>query len=386
MIENESLLSQQDLLLRFAQIKPAGPHSVKAAFGRNGHQRTRELVEFLVEQGQAYMAMVQYGDAAKCFELALYLDPDHEEAELGRKRAYCKIVPRWHFAMLNDEERNRAYERALNRMVTPDSFVLDIGSGSGLLAMMAARSSARSVVSCEMNRTIAELAKETVHLNGYSDRIKIINKNSTDIKVGIDMPERANLLVTEIVDCGFVGEGIIPYIMYAKEHLLTEDARIIPRAASVHAMIVESECLHKLNHAGDSCGLDTSPFNRYATPEYFPVRLGAFDYAELSEPFEVFRFDFEGPPITTIEKTIDVVCKRDGMCHAIIFWFTLYLDDENTTSNRIGSTTHWTQAMESFKHELPVRSGKSIRVVARYHSTTIQFKVDQVGSRAVSES
>jgi precorrin-6B methylase 2 len=379
MIEKDSPLLQQDLLLRFAQMKQADSRmagQVKSAFEKNGDQRARDLVEFLVAQGEACMTMQQFVDAAKSFELALYLDPDHEGAELGRRRAYCKIVPRWHFAMLNDEERNCAYERALNKMVTDESVVLDIGSGSGLLAMMAARAGARSVVSCEMNPTIAELAEETVRLNGYADRIKIINKKSTDLIVGIDMPERANLLVTEIVDCGFVGEGIIPCIMYAKEHLLTKDARIIPRAASVHAIVVESKRMHRLNHVNTSCGLDTSPFNRYSTPEYFPVRLGAFDYVELTEPFEVFRFDFEGPPITPIEKMIDVPCKTDGLCHAIIFWFTLYLDDETTTSNRIGSTTHWTQAMESFTHELPVRAGESIQVITRCEGTRIQFKLD----------
>jgi type II protein arginine methyltransferase len=262
-------------------------------------------------------------------------------------------------------------------MVTDTSIVLDIGSGSGLLAMIAARANAKSVVSCEMNPTIAELARETVELNDYADRIKIINKKSTDLRVGVDMPERANLLVTEIVDCGFVGEGIIPCIMYAKEHLLTEDARIIPRAAAVHAIVVESKRLHRLNHVVTSCGFDISPFNRYSTPEYFPVRLGAFEFGELTEPFEAFHFDFEGPPITPIERKIEVPCKMDGLCHAIIFWFTLYLDDENTTSNCIGSTTHWTQAMESFADEVPVRAGETIKIIARCEGTRLQFKLDK---------
>jgi type II protein arginine methyltransferase len=380
MIEKDSLSLQQDLLLRFAQMKHADfkiADSTEPAFEPNGPQRTRDLIELLVAQGDAYMTMMQFADAARCFDLALSLDPEQEQAERGRRRVYCKIVPRWHFAMLNDEERNTAYERAINNMVTDKSIVLDIGSGSGLLAMMAARANAKSVISCEMNPTIAELARETVQLNGYADRIKIINKKSTDLRVGADMPERANLLVTEIVDCGFVGEEIIPCIMYAKEHLLTEDARIIPRAAAIHAIVVEGKRLHRLNHVNTSCGFDTSPFNKYSTPEYFPVRLGAFEFSELTEPFEVFRFDFEGPPITAIERKIEVPCKRDGLCHAIIFWFTLHLDDENTTSNRIGSTTHWTQAMESFVDEVPVRAGESIKIIARCEGSRLKFKLDK---------
>jgi len=378
MIEKDNFLLQQAFWLLFAQMKLADSKMVdllESAQHKDVGQRTHGLAELLVKQGNAYMTSMQFGDAANCFDVALYLDPEHEEARLGQKRAYCKIVPRWHFAMLNDEERNSAYERALNKVVTDKSVVLDIGSGSGLLAMMAARAGAKSVVSCEMNPTIAELARETVQLNGYADRIKIINKKSMDLKIGADMPEKANLLVTEIVDCGFAGEGIVPAIMHAKSSLLTEDARIIPRAATIQAIVVESKRLQNLNYVNSSCGFDISPFNKYATPEYFPVRLGAFDYVELTDPFEAFHFVFDGPPITSVENIIDVPCKKDGLCHAIIFWFTLHLDDENSTSNKIGNTTHWTQAMESFNQALLVREGESIRIRAWSEGSRIQFKL-----------
>ena len=43
------------------------------------------------------------------------------------------------YAMLNDHARNAALRRALEKAVTPDSRLLDIGAGSGLLSMMAAR-------------------------------------------------------------------------------------------------------------------------------------------------------------------------------------------------------------------------------------------------------
>lgn len=50
-----------------------------------------------------------------------------------------RTVPRWHFAMLNDTERNDALAGALARGIPSGATVLDIGSGSGLLAMAAAR-------------------------------------------------------------------------------------------------------------------------------------------------------------------------------------------------------------------------------------------------------
>jgi len=385
MLGKQTFLLQGDLLGRFAktghgEIEPGSKYAAGTQTALD--HRSPDLVRLLVSQGRVHMENMQYYDAMKCFEAAVYLDPDHEEASVGLKRAHCKIVPRWHFAMLNDDERNHAYEMALNRAVTSESIVFDIGSGSGLLALIAARAGARQVFSCEINPTVAELAQDTVRLNGYDDRVKIINERSTKLRLGVDLPVKQNLLVTETVDCGLLGEGIVGSIAHAREHLLTEDARIIPCAATVSAVLVESRRLQRLNFVEKSCGFDVSPFNHYATPEYFPVRLGGFDYVELSEPFDVLHFDFAGAPITPSQSIVKAPIKRDGVCHAIIFWFTLYLDDDISVSNQPGSTTHWTQAMEAFRKGIAVRAGEPINIQAEHDCSTISFKI--IGPREIT--
>src|SRR6266571_558677 len=99
-----------------------------------------------------------------------------------------RAIPRWHFAMLNDLERNDAFATALERVVLPGSFVLDIGSGTGLLAMMAARAGADSVITCEASPVLAEMTREIVARHGLSDVITVIPRFSTDLRVGIDLP------------------------------------------------------------------------------------------------------------------------------------------------------------------------------------------------------
>lgn len=112
-----------------------------------------ELAEFL-RWGRDLHHQGRYEDAAKAYELILGLDRDNEEARIGRNRAVRRAVPRWHWEMLHDEERAELYDRAIRRAVAsdPGSLVLDIGAGSGLLAMMAARAGARQVVACEGDR------------------------------------------------------------------------------------------------------------------------------------------------------------------------------------------------------------------------------------------
>ena len=66
----------------------------------------------------------------------------------------------WHFDMMADLGRNDAYDRALKALVKPEHVVLDIGTGSGLLAMMAARAGAKHVYAIEANESIAEKARK----------------------------------------------------------------------------------------------------------------------------------------------------------------------------------------------------------------------------------
>lgn len=342
---------------------------------RSPGQLISDLAASLVSKGKSHLENKQYNDARHCFGSVLYLDPEHREARLGLNRVYRKIIPRWHFEMLNDEERNSAFERALAKAITPSTTVLDIGSGSGLLAMMAARAGAKQTVSCEMIAPIAELAQDTVTRNGYGNKIVILDKKSTDMWIGVDMIEKADLLVTETVDCGLLGEGIIPTILHARENLLKEGAQIIPRSATVFATIVESNQLRSLNYADRAAGFDVSPINHYATAGYFPVRSAAFDYVPLVEPFEVFRFDFTQGAIAPQSKPISVPVKREGTCHAILFWFDMQLDDEISISNSLGSKTHWEQALQCLDEKVWVRAGTTLTLYAEHDCSALSFKL-----------
>jgi type II protein arginine methyltransferase len=371
MVEEETSL-RGNHLISLSQVAVTNPGT--ACAGSSKAERLNELVARLVAMGEAHLDNKQFASALDCFESALYIDPDNQRAQLGRSHAMCTIIPRWHFEMLNDEQRNEAFEKSLAKVVAADTLVLDIGSGTGLLAMMAARAGAGKTISCEMVPQMAELAREVIARNGFTGKIQIMGKKSTELVVGDDMPQRANLLVTETVDCGLLGEGILPSIAHAKANLLTEDAVIIPRAASVYAMLVESQRLRGLNCVDRCAGFDLGLMREYATPHYFPVRLAAFEYEPLTAPFEVFRFDFVRDQILPTRKTISVPATRTGTCHAVVFWFHMQLDEEISISNEPGSTTHWEQAIQCLKHEMTVGTGDVLQIEAGHDCCSVIFE------------
>lgn len=377
MIEEKTSLRSN---LPTSLLQAASIDSHTSGTGDSATERLGELVAKLISTGEAHLENKQFASALECFELALYIDPQNHAAQVGRNHVLCTIIPRWHFEMLNDEQRNEAFEKALAKAVTADSVVLDIGSGTGLLAMMAARAGARETISCEMVAPLAELARKMVVRNGFAGKILIMGKKSVELSVGNGMPRRANLLVTETVDCGLLGEGIVPSIMHAKANLLTEVARIIPRAARVYAMVVESKRLRGLNCVDNCAGFDVGLMQQYATPHYFPVRLAAFEYAALTAPFEVFSFDFEGEAILPARKKISIPVTRGGACHAVVFWFDMQLDEEVSISNEPGSTTHWEQAIQCLPDEVTVQAGEVLQLEATHDCTSIIFGLPEIAA------
>lgn len=134
---------------------------------------------------------------------------------------YHQEIARSAFAdMLHDTERNQKYYMAINAAIkkmhseNKKANVLDIGTGTGLLSMMAVKCGADSVTACEAFKPVAQCAKQIMKANGFADQIKLIAKNSLDLKVGSlgDMKERANILVTEVFDTELIGRQLYLHI------------------------------------------------------------------------------------------------------------------------------------------------------------------------------
>ena len=146
----------------------------------------------------------------------------HADGRIG------SLTPGWadpveHARMLNDERRTGDYLAAIVAAVRPGDVVLDIGTGSGVLAVAAARAGARHVYAVEAS-DIADVAERVFEVNGVQDRVTLIRGWSRRI----DLPERADLLVTEIIGNEPLEEEILETTLDARHRLLTPDARLVP--------------------------------------------------------------------------------------------------------------------------------------------------------------
>ena len=159
--------------------------------------------------------------------------------------------------------------------------------------MMAVKCGADTVTACEAFKPMIQVAKKCIEANGMTDKIKIIEKRSTDIQIGIDMEERANVLVTEVFDTELIGEGAISTFNHALDNLLVKDCYVIPDNAVMYVQIVESESCFNWNW------LNLERYNIKVPEQYanlagdaiFDVQLSEFDdFKPITEPMEAFKY------------------------------------------------------------------------------------------------
>jgi precorrin-6B methylase 2 len=300
--------------------------------------------------------------------------PSIKEIDAGYREFNGGEIPNWHFAMMNDPVRNGAYDAALGAALKKGGIVLDIGSGSGLLAMMAARQGATRVITCEEVPLLARKATEIIQRNGLADRIQVINKRSTDLIVGKDFPERADVLVTEIFDDGLLGEGAFPAIEHAREHLLKPHAQLIPTGVRVMAMCVESQEIFENHRVGEAAGFDLSAFNEFSDRIYIGYHLEKVSYRALTAPRHVFTFDFKQKSHDE-EIPVEFEMIDSGRCHAVAYWFELRMDEKTIISSAPGlaKRSSWKQAVQIFEDPRWLERGSRLKLIAHHDSEAIWF-------------
>lgn len=317
--------------------------------------------------------------AVQSFARALALDPGHWAAPelLEAKARVTQSIHSWHLPMLADLARNDAFEAAINRAVRPDDVLLDIGTGSGLLAMMAARAGARHVYACEMEPNLASLATEIVARNGFADRITIIGRKSTDLVIGADLPERATLLVTETFDSLLIGESAVTSIDHARAHLLTDDARIIPAGGRIIGQLCAMPRLKTLYPLYRLNGFDMSPLADLALEKHFyPVVPGQEEWTPLTAPVALIDFDFSQPARLPRDGRVTTKLTASGLVQALLLWIELTLDAKtHVSSGPNGSLRHW-NAVLFLLDDAVTKGGDDITIVWRMDQLALYFLVE----------
>lgn len=226
-----------------------------------------------------------------------------------------------HGAMIADETRMNAYLRALEKVITPDSCVVDIGAGSGVFALMAAKLGARRVYAIEPDDIIG-LARRMVRDNQLSERVTLIQADAREVT----LEERADVIVSDIGGHLPWHQFHLPVINHARSHFLAPDGRMIPATDRIFAAVVAAKDVSNRSvwHEGRH-GIDLSAAALPASNEFGAHRFDPDDL--LSDPVPVATLDYFAPLETDLDQRLDFHITRNGKAFGVALWFDRDLGD-----------------------------------------------------------
>ena len=325
-------------------------------------------------RGGCLIALNRAEEGAMAHAKAAEMAPDNEEYKNNMREAWGNLIPAWHLPMLADEARNSAYQQTIDKHVRQGMHILDIGSGSGLLAMMAAQAGATRVTAVEMNPVLAVVARQIVADNALAERITVLNRVSMDLEIDDNLPA-ADLVVSEILDAGLLGEGVLPTLRHAARYLLKPGGRMVPAGATVYGQLMELPNLRTVNPVGRIAGFDLSAFDRFRNPAaHRQIALAGEAHRALSDPFLIAEFDFAAPPAGANWREVTIPITASGEAYAVVFWFDLHLDETISVSSAPGgSLSHWDQAVQFLAQGRMATVGELLSMTIGHTDTRFHF-------------
>ena len=264
-------------------------------------------------------------------------------------------------SMIATPARMDAYVRAVQALA-PGAFVLELGTGPGLLALLANRFGARRVVAVEPDEVI-ELARGIARANGVADSIEFHQALSNEI----ELDERADVIVSDL-------RGILPFhtghiraIIDARERLLTSGGTMIPRADTLRAAIVtdREEYERRIGiWSSHARGFDLRTIRDVAVNAWWGHRVE--ESQSLTEPHLLATLDYHTiqEPELVAEASLDVT--RAGPAHGICIWFDTELVEGVRFSNAPGQPDAlYGQAFFPLADPVEVEAGDMVRLRLR---------------------
>lgn len=254
----------------------------------------------------------------------------------------------WHEKMLADRVRVHSYREAIGHAVKPGDTVIDLGTGSGILAMFAARAGAKRVYAIDHSSFIG-VAVEIGRANGF-EQITFVQANSRDFVC----PERVDLIVHEQMGHTLFGENMIANLLDLKRRALKPGGRILPAHFELFAAPVslKEEYRRPFIWQIEETGLDLSflqespSIDPYVAADHRCRLLKGFEVASfLAEPKAIITFDMNrldaedgiAQPQAVAWKILE-----DGVVDGVCFYFRVRFEDGTSFDTSPFSTqTSW---------------------------------------------
>ncbi|RVE74182.1 hypothetical protein OJAV_G00019410 [Oryzias javanicus] len=271
-----------------------------------------------------------------------------------------------HEEMLKDKVRTESYRDFMykNPDVFRDKVVLDVGCGTGILSMFAARAGAKQVIAVDQSDIVYQ-AMDIIRSNQLEDRITLIKGRIEDIKLPV---EKVDIIISEWMGYFLLFESMLDSVVYARDLYLSDGGSVYPDLCNISLAAVGDEQKHHDHVAfwDDVYGFNMSCMKKAALPEAL-VEVVKVDTL-ISEPTVVQTIDCNRVCLSELEFTTDFCLKmsKTTVCTAIVGYFDIFFDKgcNNKVMFSTGpqvTKTHWKQTVFLLERPVSVQAGEELQ-------------------------
>jgi len=271
-----------------------------------------------------------------------------------------------HEEMLKDTVRTEAYRDAIlkNKHIFKDKVVLDVGCGTGILSMFAAKAGAKLVIGVDMSDILVH-SRRIVKANGFEDKIVLLKGKMEEVELPV---KEVDIIISEWMGYFLLYESMLDTVLYARDKYLKKGGLILPDRATMKISAIDDAEYRKekIDFWGNVYGFDMSSIGETAMIE--PLVDVVEPEAVISNTAKLLDID-----IYTVKKS-DLSFKSDFKltfsvdhlkCHALVAHFDIMFEKDldykvTFSTGPQDEYTHWKQTVFYLKDVVAVQCGEII--------------------------
>jgi len=271
-----------------------------------------------------------------------------------------------HEEMLKDEVRTLTYRNSMyhNKHLFKDKIVLDVGCGTGILCMFAAKAGAKKVIGIECS-SIVDHATNIIKANHFEDVIELIKGKVEEVTLPIGI-EKVDIIISEWMGYCLFYESMLGTVLYARDKWLAPGGLIFPDRATLYISAVEDRQYKesKISWWEDVYGFDMSCVKKVAITE--PL-IDSVDPRQivtnacLIKEIDIATMKLED---CTFSSPFQLTMRRNDYIHALVCYFNM---EFTHCHKKMGFSTapecpytHWKQTLFYFDDYLTVKKGEEL--------------------------
>ncbi|XP_064513243.1 protein arginine N-methyltransferase 3 isoform X1 [Pseudopipra pipra] len=271
-----------------------------------------------------------------------------------------------HEEMLKDKVRTESYRDFIyqNPHIFKNKVVLDVGCGTGILSMFAAKAGAKKVIGVDQSEIIYQ-AMDIIRLNKLESIITLVKGRIEEV----DLPlEKVDVIISEWMGYFLLFESMLDSVIYAKDKYLAEGGSVYPDICTISLVAVGDMNKHmdKLLFWEDVYGFDMSCMKKAVIPEAVVEVLDPNTLISSASVIKHIDCNTASSPDLEFSSDFTLSITMSTKCTAVAGYFDIFFEKNchNKVSFSTGpqcTKTHWKQTVFLLEKPIPVEAGEALR-------------------------